>query len=133
MAQKLEQYLGTGRRKCSVARAYLRPGKGKFVVNGKDWKEFFGERPNLDITMRAPLREVSAISKYDVLINVRGGGVAGQAIAIRHAISRALLQVDADNRPPLKKQGFLTRDPRVKERKKYGLRKARKSSQFSKR
>ena len=133
MAEKLEQYLGTGRRKCAVARVYLRPGKGKMVINGKEWKSFFGDRPTLDQFMRAPLRDTGNLTKFDIVVNVRGGGPIGQAGAIRHGISRALLKVADANRVILKKAGFLTRDPRVKERRKYGLRKARRASQFSKR
>jgi len=133
MAEKLEQYLGTGRRKCAVARVYLRPGKGKMVINGKEWKSFFGDRPTLDQFMRAPLRDTGNLTKFDIVVNVRGGGPIGQAGAIRHGISRALLKVSDANRVILKKAGFLTRDPRVKERRKYGLRKARRASQFSKR
>lgn len=133
MAPRIEQFLGTGRRKCAVARVYLRPGKGKMVVNGQDWKEYFGDRPVLDATMRAPLRETQNLSKYDVLVNVVGGGPNGQAGAIRHGIARALLKANAAHRFTLKKAGFLTRDSRVVERKKPGLHKARKASQFSKR
>lgn len=133
MAEKLEQYLGTGRRKTAVARVYLRPGKGKFVVNGKELKNYFGERPNLEFAMKAPLRETQSAAKYDVVINVRGGGPTGQAGAIRHGISRALIRANAGNRFALKKAGFLTRDPRAVERKKPGLRKARRATQFSKR
>ncbi|CAN5221734.1 30S ribosomal protein S9 [soil metagenome] len=133
MAEKLEQYLGTGRRKCAVARVYLRPGKGKLVVNNQDWKKYFGDRPNFDNYMRSPLKETQGLTKFDVIVNVQGGGPSGQAGAIRHGIARALLKVSASNRIPLKRAGFLTRDPRVKERRKYGLRKARKASQFSKR
>jgi small subunit ribosomal protein S9 len=132
MADRLEQYQGTGRRKTSVARVYLRPGKGKMIVNGKDWSEYFGPRPALDFMMRAPLRETDTLAKYDVIVNVAGGGPAGQAGAIRHGISRALLKA-GNFRPVLKKSGFLTRDPRAVERKKPGLHKARKASQFSKR
>jgi small subunit ribosomal protein S9 len=133
MAEKLEQYLGTGRRKTSVARVYLRPGKGRFVVNGKDWKAYFGDRPELDHVMRSPLRETQGLTKFDVVVNVQGGGPAGQAGAIRHGIARALLQANPANRFALKKAGYLTRDPRTVERKKPGLHKARKASQFSKR
>ncbi len=129
----LEQYYGTGRRKTAVARVYLRPGKGKMVVNGKDWKDYFGDRPTLDFLMRAPLRETGNVGRLDILVNVVGGGPMGQAGAIRHGISRALLQQNDDNRPVLKKLGFLTRDARKVERKKYGLLKARRRSQFSKR
>ncbi|MBI1291764.1 30S ribosomal protein S9 [bacterium] len=133
MAEKLEQYLGTGRRKCAVARVYLRPGKGKMVVNGKEWKSYFGDRPMLDQYMRSPLKDTGNVTKFDIVVNVQGGGPNGQAGAIRHGIARALLKVSDSNRIVLKKAGFLTRDPRVKERRKYGLRKARRASQFSKR
>src|SRR5690606_31283005 len=114
MAQVTEQYLGTGRRKTAVARVYLRPGKGKLIVNTQDWKEYFGERAFLDNYMRAPMRETSTLTKFDVIVNVAGGGPAGQAGAIRHGIARALLKVSAENRPALKRAGFLTRDPREK-------------------
>lgn len=133
MAQVTEQYLGTGRRKTAVARVYLRPGKGKLIVNSKDWKDYFGERAFLDNYMRAPLRDTGSLTKFDIVVNVQGGGPAGQAGAIRHGIARALLKVSSENRPVLKRAGFLTRDPREKERRKYGLRKARKRSQYSKR
>lgn len=129
----LEQFYGTGRRKTSVARVYLRPGKGKMIVNGKDWKDYFGDRPAIDSILRAPLRETQTLTKYDIIVNVKGGGPTGQAGAIRHGISRALVESSATNRPVLKKAGFLTRDARKVERKKCGLKKARKSSQFSKR
>jgi small subunit ribosomal protein S9 len=133
VASKVEQYLGTGRRKTAVARVYLRPGKGKMIVNSKDWVAYFGQRAFLDNYMRAPMKDTGTLSKFDVIVNVRGGGPYGQAGAIRHGISRALLKVSDQNRIVLKKAGFLTRDPREKERRKYGLRKARKRSQFSKR
>lgn len=133
MAATLEQYLGTGRRKCAVARVYLRPGKGRMVINGQDWKEYFGDRPVLEYYMRAPMRDTQTVAKFDVIVTVLGGGPQGQAGAIRHGIARALLRVSDENRPILKRAGYLTRDPRVKERRKYGLRKARKRSQFSKR
>ncbi|MCB2155235.1 30S ribosomal protein S9 [bacterium] len=133
MAEKLEQYLGTGRRKNAIARAYLRPGKGKMVINGDDAKKYIGNRPTLQGMIEAPLRETQMLSKFDVIINVVGGGVTGQAGAMRHAISRALLVASPGTRPVLKKAGFLTRDPRAVERKKPGLHKARKASQYSKR
>jgi small subunit ribosomal protein S9 len=133
MADKIEQYLGTGRRKTSVARVYMRPGKGRLVINGSDWKKYYEGRVGLDVLMRVPLVETGNASKFDIFVNVHGGGVMGQVGAIRHGISRALLQLAPTNRPALKKLGFLTRDPRAKERRKYGLRKARKASQFSKR
>lgn len=129
----MEQYLGTGRRKTSVARVYLRPGKGKLIINGKDWKDYFMGRQVIDATMRSPLAATGTLTRFDIFVNVNGGGVMGQVGAIRHAISRALLTVSPENRTPLKKAGYLTRDPREKERRKYGFRKARKRSQFSKR
>lgn len=129
----MEQYLGTGRRKCSVARVYLRPGRGRIVINGKASEVYFAKHPTIEDTFRAPLRETHTISKYDVIVNVFGGGVRGQADAIRHGISRALQIANPAHRPVLKALGFLTRDPREKERRKYGLVKARKAFQFSKR
>ncbi len=134
MAQStLEQYLGTGRRKTAIARVYLRPGKGKFVINRQEWKRYFADREVLDAYMRAPMRDTQTLTKFDVVVNVIGGGPQGQAGAIRHGIARALLKVNPSFRTSLKKAGFLTRDPRTVERKKYGFRKARKRSQFSKR
>ncbi len=126
------KYYGTGRRKSSVARVYLVPGTGKITVNKKDLDAYFGLE-TLKLIVRQPLVLTNTIDKYDVLVNVKGGGFTGQAGAIRHGISRALLQVDNDYRPALKKAGFLTRDPRMKERKKYGLKAARRAPQFSKR
>lgn len=126
------QYLGTGRRKKSVARVRLLPGSGKITVNKRDLDEYF-VMGTLKMIVKAPLTLTDTLSKYDVNVNVYGGGLTGQAGAIRHGVSRALLQADADLRPALKKAGFLTRDPRMKERKKYGLKKARRAPQFSKR
>ena len=126
------KYYGTGRRKSSIARVYLVPGTGKVTINKRDMDEYFGLE-TLKLIVRQPLEATSTADKYDVLVNVRGGGFTGQAGAIRHGISRALLQVDAEYRPTLKKAGFLTRDPRMKERKKYGLKAARRAPQFSKR
>ena len=126
------KYYGTGRRKTSVARVYLVPGTGKITINKKDIDEFFGLE-TLKTIVRQPLVTTNTADKFDVTVNVYGGGTAGQAGAIRHGISRALLEADADYRPSLKKEGFLTRDPRMKERRKYGLKKARKAPQFSKR
>ena len=128
----LVQYYGTGRRKTSVARVRLVPGEGKIVVNGRPLDEYFG-RKTLELIVKQPLNLTETFGKYDVLAKVEGGGPSGQAGAVRHGISRALLRVDAEYRPSLKKAGFLTRDPREKERRKYGLKKARKASQFSKR
>ena len=126
------KFYGTGRRKSSIARVYLVPGTGKIVINKKDMDEYFGLE-TLKLIVRQPLVLTETADKYDVLVNVRGGGFTGQAGAIRHGISRALLTVDGDYRPALKKAGFLTRDPRMKERKKYGLKAARRAPQFSKR
>ena len=127
-----EKYYGTGRRKSSVARVYLVPGTGKVTINKKDMDEYFGLE-TLKIIVRQPLEATNTADKYDVKVTVKGGGFTGQAGAIRHGIARALLNVDADYRPVLKKAGFLTRDPRMKERKKYGLKAARRAPQFSKR
>ena len=119
-------------RKSSIARVYLVPGSGKVTINKKDMDEYFGLE-TLKIIVRQPLEATNTTDKYDVLVNVHGGGFTGQAGAIRHGIARALLTVDEEYRPTLKKAGFLTRDPRMKERKKYGLKKARRAPQFSKR
>ena len=126
------QYYGTGRRKKSVARVRLVPGQGKIIINNREMSDYFGLK-TLELIVKQPLELTNTTAQYDVLVNVNGGGATGQAGAIRHGISRALLEVDADFRKALKKEGFLTRDPRMKERKKYGLKKARKASQFSKR
>ena len=126
------KYYGTGRRKSSVARVYLVPGTGKVTINKRDMDEYFG-LDTLKLIVRQPLALTETADKYDVITTVRGGGFTGQAGAIRHGISRALLEVDGDLRPALKKAGFLTRDPRMKERKKYGLKGARRAPQFSKR
>jgi small subunit ribosomal protein S9 len=126
------QYYGTGRRKTSTARVYLRPGSGEFKVNHRAFDEYF---PNeaLRMIIRQPLSLTDTIGKFDILVNVDGGGTAGQAGAVRHGITRALLEFNADLRPTLKKAGLVTRDPRKKERKKYGQKGARKRFQFSKR
>ena len=129
---KTTKYYGTGRRKSSVARVYLTPGTGKVTINKKDMDDYFG-LDTLKLIVNQPFVATDNVGKYDVLVNVRGGGFTGQAGAIRHGISRALLQADADNRPALKKAGFLTRDSRMKERKKPGLKAARRAPQFSKR
>ena len=126
------KYYGPGRRKSSVARVYLVPGTGKITINKRDMDEYFGLE-TLKVVVRQPLTATETADKFDVLVNVRGGGYTGQAGAIRHGIARALLNVDADYRPVLKKAGYLTRDPRMKERKKYGLKAARRAPQFSKR
>ena len=128
----LVTYYGTGRRKTSVARVRLVPGEGNFVVNGRALQDYFG-RKTLELIVKQPLNLTETLDKYDILIKVAGGGPSGQAGAVRHGISRALLLVDGEYRAALKKAGFLTRDPREKERRKYGLKKARKASQFSKR
>lgn len=125
-------YYGTGRRKTSVARVRLVPGEGKVTINGRDMEEYFGLK-TLELIVRQPLVLTENNDKFDVIANVAGGGTTGQAGAIRHGITRALMELDADLRPALKKAGFVTRDPREKERRKYGLKKARKASQFSKR
>mgnify|MGYP000927154634 FL=1 len=127
-----ERYYGTGRRKTSVARVYLVPGTGKITINKRDIEDYLGLEV-LRMTVRQPLVATETSEKFDVCVNVLGGGIAGQAGAIRHGISRALLEADQDFRPVLKKAGFLTRDPRMKERKKYGLKAARRAPQFSKR
>ncbi|MCR5469027.1 MAG: 30S ribosomal protein S9 [Lachnospiraceae bacterium] len=126
------RYYGTGRRKSSVARVYLVPGTGKVTVNKRDIDEYFGLE-TLKVIVRQPLVLTGNADKFDVLVNVKGGGYTGQAGAIRHGIARALLNVDNEYRPALKTAGFLTRDPRMKERKKYGLKAARRAPQFSKR
>ena len=123
------QYWGTGRRKKSIARVRLVPGEGKVVINNREIENYFGLE-TLIVIVNQPLVLTGTKDKYDVLVNVHGGGFTGQAGAIRHGISRALIKADETLRPELKKAGFLTRDPRMKERKKYGLKKARKASQF---
>ena len=126
------KYYGTGRRKSSVARVYLVPGTGKITINKRDIDEYLGLE-TLKVVVRQPLVATENVDKFDVIVNVKGGGYTGQAGAIRHGIARALLQVDGEYRPTLKAAGFLTRDPRMKERKKYGLKAARRAPQFSKR
>ena len=125
-------YYGTGRRKSAVARVYLLPGKGEIIINKRGIDDYFGLE-TLKLIVRQPLELTGTTGKFDVKVNVFGGGYTGQAGAIRHGISRALLIADEDFRQPLKKAGFLTRDPRMKERKKYGLKGARRAPQFSKR
>ena len=125
-------YAGTGRRKSSIARVRLVEGSGKITINGKDIDEFFG-LDTLKVIVRQPLTVTNTTDKYDVICSVQGGGFTGQAGAIRHGIARALNTANIEFRPALKSNGFLTRDPRMKERKKYGLKKARKAPQFSKR
>ena len=126
------QYYGTGRRKNAIARVYVRPGKGEITINRRDFANYF---PNeaLQMIIRQPLRLTETTGKFDILVNVGGGGIAGQAGAVRHGITRALLEFNADLRPVLKKAGLITRDPRKKERKKYGQKGARARFQFSKR
>ena len=126
------QYQAVGRRKKAIARVRLVPGDGKILINGREIDNYFGLE-TLKMTVRQPLALTSLEGRYDVLVNVYGGGLAGQAGAIRHGISRALVKADPELRPAVKKAGFLTRDPRMKERKKYGLKAARRAPQFSKR
>ena len=126
------KFYGTGRRKKSIARVYLVPGTGKITINKRDIDDYLGLE-TLKVVVRQPLVATSTLDKYDVLVNVHGGGYTGQAGAIRHGIARALLEADAEHRPTLKAAGYLTRDPRMKERKKYGLKAARRAPQFSKR
>jgi len=132
MAKAAAKFYGTGRRKKSIARVYVTPGKGNITINKRSIDEYFGLE-TLKVIVRQPLVATETVEKYDINVNVHGGGYTGQAGAIRHGISRALLKVDEDFRPTLKKAGFLTRDPRMKERKKYGLKAARRAPQFSKR
>ena len=134
MAKKLDKnfFYGTGRRKSSIARVRLLNGNGKITMNGKDMEEYFGV-DTLKVIVKQPLVATNTISKYDVIVKVIGGGFTGQAGAIRHGIARALLEANSEFRPELKANGYLTRDPRMKERKKYGLKKARRAPQFSKR
>ena len=126
------RYYGTGRRKKSVARVYLVPGTGNITINKRDIDEYLGLE-TLKVIVRQPLVATDTVDKFDVQVNVTGGGYTGQAGAIRHGIARALLEADAEYRPTLKAAGYLTRDPRMKERKKYGLKGARRAPQFSKR
>ena len=132
MAKAKEQFYGTGRRKSAVARVYIQAGKGNITVNKRELDDYFGLE-TLKTIVRQPLVATDTEKKYDINVNVRGGGTTGQAGAIRHGIARALLKVDEDFRPALKAAGFLTRDPRMKERKKPGLKAARRAPQFSKR
>ena len=131
MAEQV-RYYGTGRRKNAVARVYLVPGNGQITINNREVKEYLNQ-DILVMIVKQPLVVTETLDKYDVIAKTNGGGVSGQAEAIRHGISRALIEAEATLRPALKREGFLTRDPRMKERKKYGLKKARKASQFSKR
>lgn len=126
------QYIATGRRKRSIARVVLVPGKGKIIINDREFENYF-PRETLRMIIRQPFQVTGSIGKYDVIANVNGGGLSGQAGALRHGIARALVMADADLKPKLKKEGLLTRDPREVERKKYGQRGARRRFQFSKR
>ncbi|MGI5891222.1 MAG: 30S ribosomal protein S9 [Bacillota bacterium] len=131
MADQLKYY-GTGRRKNAIAKVWLVAGNGNITINKRELGEYFGKK-TLEMIVKQPLELTSALSKYDVIASVKGGGTTGQAGAVRHGIARALCLVDEGLRPALKSAGFITRDPRMKERRKYGLKKARKASQFSKR
>lgn len=126
------QYYGTGRRKKSTARVRLVPGTGRVIINNRDAEEYFPYETQR-LILKQPLVATETEGTYDVIANVRGGGYTGQAGAVRHGVARALLEADPDYRPILKREGYLTRDPRMKERKKYGLKKARRAPQFSKR
>jgi small subunit ribosomal protein S9 len=132
VAKAAERFYGTGRRKKAIARVYIMPGKGNITINKRTIDEYLGFE-TLKTIVRQPLVATDNVDKFDVLVNVHGGGYTGQAGAIRHGIARALVKADAENRPTLKAAGFLTRDPRMKERKKYGLKGARRAPQFSKR
>ncbi len=132
MAKAAKNFYGTGRRKKSIARVYLRPGKGDITINKRPIDDYFGLE-TLKVIVRQPLVLTGTVDKFDMVVTVKGGGTTGQAGAIRHGVARALLTVDNDYRPALKKAGYLTRDPRMKERKKYGLKAARRAPQFSKR
>ena len=127
-----DKFYGTGRRKKSIARVYVAAGTGKITINKKDMDDYFSME-TLKMIVRAPFEVIDGTGKYDVTVTVRGGGFTGQAGAIRHGIARALVKMDPELRPAIKKAGYLTRDPRMKERKKYGLKKARRAPQFSKR
>ena len=127
-----QNHYGTGRRKTATARVYLKPGKGSITVNDRTLDEFFGRETGRMI-VRQPLEAVNLMGTFDITVKVDGGGITGQAGALRLGIARALIDINLEDRPPLKKAGFLTRDPRAKERKKYGLKKARKAPQYSKR
>jgi small subunit ribosomal protein S9 len=126
-------YWGTGRRKSSVARVRLVPGSGNLVINGRPGDDYLQYNPAYLMAAKAPLETLGLEAEYDILVNVRGGGLTGQADSIRLGVARALCELDPENRKPLKVEGYLTRDPRAKERKKYGLHKARKAPQYSKR
>ncbi len=127
------QYYGTGRRKTATARVRLLPGKGQMTINGRTVEDYVGGRHGLEKVFEAPFQLTDAVGRFDVMISVRGGGIVGQMGAIRHGIARALTEANPANRPALRTQGMLTRDSKVKERKKYGRKRARKRFQFSKR
>ncbi len=133
IAEKRAVYIGTGRRKSSIARVRLVPGEGKLVINGRPGDQYLNFNPGYLALAKAPLETLGLENSYDILVNAHGGGLTGQADSIRLGVARALCQLDGENRKPLKVEGYLTRDPRSKERKKYGLRKARKAPQYSKR
>ncbi len=126
-------YWGTGRRKRSIARVRLVPGNGQLKVNGKEGNIYFNQNPSYIAAAKAPLETLGLENEYDILVNAHGGGLTGQSDAVKLGVARALCELDPDNRQPLKTEGYLTRDPRAKERKKYGLHKARKAPQYSKR
>jgi small subunit ribosomal protein S9 len=133
VATQQRYFYGTGRRKTAVARVRLLPGEGRWIVNGKTMEDYFGQRPNVYAYVQAPLMMTNLLDRFNVSVLVAGGGVTGQGGAVRHGIARALVDFDAELRPVLKRAGFLTRDPRVKERKKVGLKRARKAPQYTKR
>ncbi len=128
----VKQNYGTGRRKCAIARVWLKPGEGNIIINGKDFRAYLG-RPVLEILVKSPLVHLGLEAKYDVIATTKGGGISGQAGAVRLGISRALITVDEEFKKDLRAQGYMTRDSRVKERKKYGRKKARRGFQFVKR
>jgi small subunit ribosomal protein S9 len=132
VTKQLTEFVATGKRKCAIARVRLRAGKGDIVINSRTLRQYFGPE-TFSIVVRQPLTTTETAEQFDILVNVQGGGPSGQAEAIRHGIARALIAVDPEHRKSLKSAGYLTRDPRIKERKKYGHKKARKSFQFSKR
>jgi small subunit ribosomal protein S9 len=132
MAERVT-YWGTGRRKTAIARVRLCPGEGKITINNRDGQEYLQSIPAYLLAVKAPLETLGLENEYDILVNAQGGGLTGQAEAIGLGVARALCQLDPENRQPLKAEGYLTRDPRAKERRKYGLRKARKAPQYSKR
>ena len=131
MAEAMKFY-GTGRRKNAIARVWVKPGTGNITINNRELSDYF-DKATLEMIIRQPLVLTSTLDKYDVVATVKGGGTTGQAGAVRHGLARALVAADPEMRPALKAAGFMTRDPRMKERRKYGLKKARKASQFSKR